>query len=55
MGARAAALVRRTVAALLGGTLAVVIAVAGTARAANTAAQVCQRWVCDRADMSEGV
>jgi MYXO-CTERM domain-containing protein len=27
----------------------------GAARAANTAAEVCQRWVCDRADMSEGV
>ncbi len=27
----------------------------GAARAANTADQVCQRWVCDRADMSEGV
>jgi hypothetical protein len=26
-----------------------------TAAAANTADQVCQRWVCDRADMSEGV
>jgi hypothetical protein len=25
------------------------------AEAANTADQVCQRWVCDRADMSEGV
>ena len=25
------------------------------ASAQNTAAQVCQRWVCDRADMSEGV
>ena len=25
------------------------------AAAANTADQVCQRWVCDRADMSEGV
>jgi MYXO-CTERM domain-containing protein len=27
----------------------------GAARAANTAADVCRRWVCDRADMSEGV
>jgi MYXO-CTERM domain-containing protein len=27
----------------------------GAAGAANTAAEVCQRWVCDRADMSEGV
>jgi hypothetical protein len=26
-----------------------------TARAVNTADQVCQRWVCDRADTSEGV
>jgi hypothetical protein len=26
-----------------------------TAAAANTADQVCQRWVCDRADRSEGV
>jgi MYXO-CTERM domain-containing protein len=32
-----------------------VLAVAGSARAANTTDQVCQRWVCDRADMSEGV
>jgi MYXO-CTERM domain-containing protein len=28
---------------------------AGVARAANTAAEVCQRWVCDRADVSEGM
>jgi MYXO-CTERM domain-containing protein len=27
----------------------------GAARAASTAADVCRRWVCDRADMSEGV
>ena len=26
-----------------------------TAAAANTADQVCRRWVCDRADMSEGI
>jgi len=31
------------------------IAAAGVARAANTAADVCQRWVCDRADVSEGM
>jgi hypothetical protein len=28
---------------------------AGIARAANTPADVCQRWVCDRADVSEGM
>jgi MYXO-CTERM domain-containing protein len=31
------------------------LAAGGAARAANTAAEVCQRWVCDRLDMSEGV
>ena len=31
------------------------LAFEGAAGAANTAAEVCQRWVCDRADMSEGV
>src|SRR6185312_11046352 len=30
-------------------------ATTAAAGAANTAAEVCQRWVCDRADMSEGV
>jgi hypothetical protein len=35
--------------------LAALAGVDGVARAANTAADVCQRWVCDRADMSEGV
>src|SRR6516162_7208349 len=34
---------------------AALLSVEGAAVAANTAAQVCQRWVCDRADMSEGV
>src|ERR1035438_3468024 len=33
---------------------ALLIFAGGTAAAANTADQVCQRWVCDRADMSEG-
>jgi MYXO-CTERM domain-containing protein len=31
-----------------------VFAAVGTARAQNTVAGVCQRWVCDRADMTEG-
>ena len=34
---------------------AALVSLGETARAANTADQVCQRWVCDRADMSEGV
>ena len=36
-------------------TVALLLCAERTARAANTADQVCQRWVCDRADMSEGV
>ena len=35
--------------------LGALLALEGAAAAANTAADVCQRWVCDRADMSEGV
>ncbi|HEY4393568.1 MAG TPA: CAP domain-containing protein, partial [Polyangia bacterium] len=42
---------RRATAAALAWT---VFAVGGPARAANTADQICQRWVCDRADLSEG-
>ena len=38
---------------LAGGAL--VAPVTPPAHAANTAADVCQRWVCDRADISEGV
>jgi MYXO-CTERM domain-containing protein len=35
--------------------LGALLGLEGAAAAANTAAEVCQRWVCDRADMSEGV
>jgi MYXO-CTERM domain-containing protein len=35
--------------------LAALFALERPASAANTADQVCQRWVCDRVDMSEGV
>jgi len=38
---------------MVGGLL--LVAGARTARGANSAADVCQRWVCDRADVSEGV
>src|SRR5215471_3227418 len=34
--------------------IAVVVASPGVASALNAAADVCQRWVCDRADVSEG-
>ena len=33
----------------------VLLALDGVAAAANSADEVCRRWVCDRADMSEGV
>jgi MYXO-CTERM domain-containing protein len=33
----------------------VLLAQGGVAAAANSADEVCRRWVCDRADMSEGV
>jgi MYXO-CTERM domain-containing protein len=42
-----------TVAPLLAVALAAMVA--PDAAAANSADEVCQRWVCDRADMSEGV
>jgi hypothetical protein len=45
--------VRRAGAAAL--ALATLALADGAARAANTAADVCRRWVCDRVDMSEGV
>ncbi len=39
----------------LGACALVLLAVDGVAAGANSADQVCRRWVCDRADMSEGV
>jgi hypothetical protein len=43
----------------VGGAAAIVVVLllcsGRTAAGANTADQVCRRWVCDRADMSEGV
>jgi hypothetical protein len=38
----------------IGGS-ALLLAAGGTAHSANSAADVCQRWVCDRADISEGM
>jgi len=40
---------------LLGCSLALLLALAGVAAAANSADEVCRRWVCDRADLSEGL
>ena len=39
----------------LGAGALVLLAIGGVAAAANSADDVCRRWVCDRADMSEGV
>jgi Cysteine-rich secretory protein family len=47
--------VKRRRALALGICALVFLAIDGVAAAANSAADVCRRWVCDRADMSEGV
>ena len=46
---------RRRRALTIGACAVVLLAQGGLATAANSADQVCRRWVCDRADMSEGV
>ena len=40
---------------VLGAGAQVLLAIEGVAAAANSADDVCRRWVCDRANMSEGV
>jgi MYXO-CTERM domain-containing protein len=40
---------------MLGFCALALLAIDGVAAAANSADDVCRRWVCDRADMSEGV
>lgn len=40
---------------VLGSCALVLLAIDGVAAAANSADDVCRRWVCDRADLSEGV
>jgi hypothetical protein len=39
----------------VGAGLVGMVAAEGGAAAQNTVAQVCQRWVCDRADTAEGM
>ena len=46
---------RRCQSTALLGCAVVLLALEGVAAAANSADEVCRRWVCDRADMSEGV
>jgi hypothetical protein len=47
--------IRRRVGGATATVAALLLCSGRTAAGANTADQVCRRWVCDRADMSEGV